>query len=92
MAKPVCLHIVNFSLSERGVSIYNSHLIVKDVKELSDKIGDRLNSFGIYVSFEDDVEGFDKVLDTDRSLFEVDSRYHNNCSLVVQVLDKTELP
>ena len=41
--------------------------------------------------FEEDLEDFDKVLDTDRSIFEVDSRYHNNCSLVIQVLDKTEL-
>lgn len=88
------LHLVNLTLLERGVSIYNSHLLVKDIKELSDKIGDRLNSFGIYTSFIDDeyIEGFDKSLDTDRSVFEVDSRYHNNCSLVIQVLDKTVLP
>lgn len=84
--------MVTFSLLERGVSILNSQLLVKDIKELSDKIADRVNSFGIYTSFEEDLEDFDKVLDTDRSIFEVDSRYHNNCSLVIQVLDKTELP
>ena len=86
------LHMVTFSLLERGVSILNSQILVKDIKELSDKIADRVNSFGIYTSFEEDLEDFDKVLDTDRSIFEVDSRYHNNCSLVIQVLDKTELP
>ena len=86
------LYMVTFSLLERGVSILNSHLLVKDIKELSDKIADRVNSFGIYTSFEEDLEDFDKVLDTDRSIFEVDSRYHNNCYLVIQVLDKTELP
>ncbi len=86
------LYMVTFSLLERGVSILNSQLLVKDIKELSDKIADRVNSFGIYTSFEEDLEGFDKALDTDRSIFEVDSRYHNNCSLVIQVLDKTELP
>ena len=86
------LYMVTFSLLERGVSILNSQLLVKDIKELSDKIADRVNSFGIYTSFEEDLEDFDKVLDTDRSIFEVDSRYHNNCSLVIQVLDKTELP
>ena len=86
------LYMVTFSLLERGVSILNSQLLVKDTKELSDKIADRVNSFGIYRSFEEDLEDFDKVLDTDRSIFEVDSRYHNNCSLVIQVLDKTELP
>ena len=86
------LYMVTFSLLERGVSILNSQLLVKDIKELSDKIADRVNSFGIYSSFEEDLEDFDKVLDTDRSIFEVDSRYHNNCSLVIQVLDKTELP
>ncbi len=86
------LYMVTFSLLERGVSILNSQLLVKDTKELSDKIADRVNSFGIYTSFEEDLEDFDKVLDTDRSIFEVDSRYHNNCSLVIQVLDKTELP
>lgn len=86
------LYMVTFSLLERGVSILNSQLLVKDIKELSDKIADRVNSFGIYTSFEEDLEGFDKVLDTDRSIFEVDSRYHNNCSLVIQVLDKTDLP
>lgn len=86
------LYMVTFSLLERGVSILNSQILVKDIKELSDKIADRVNSFGIYISFEEDLEDFDKVLDTDRSIFEVDSRYHNNCSLVIQVLDKTELP
>lgn len=86
------LYMVTFSLLERGVSILNSQILVKDIKELSDKIADRVNSFGIYTSFEEDLEDFDKVLDTDRSIFEVDSRYHNNCSLVIQVLDKTELP
>lgn len=86
------LYMITFSLLERGVSILNSQLLVKDIKELSDKIADRVNSFGIYTSFEEDLEDFDKVLDTDRSIFEVDSRYHNNCSLVIQVLDKTELP
>ena len=86
------LYMVTFSLLERGVSILNSQLLVKDIKELSDKIADRVNSFGIYRAFEEDLEDFDKVLDTDRSIFEVDSRYHNNCSLVIQVLDKTELP
>lgn len=86
------LYMVTFSLLECGVSILNSQLLVKDTKELSDKIADRVNSFGIYTSFEEDLEDFDKVLDTDRSIFEVDSRYHNNCSLVIQVLDKTELP
>lgn len=86
------LYMVTFSLLERGVSILNSQLLVKDTKELSDKIADRVNSFGIYTSFEEDLEDFDKVLDTDQSIFEVDSRYHNNCSLVIQVLDKTELP
>ena len=86
------LYMVTFSLLERGVSILNSQLLVKDIKELSDKIADRVNSFGIYTSFEEDLEDFDKVLDTDRSIFEVDSRYHNNCSLVIQMLDKTELP
>lgn len=86
------LYMVTFSLLERGVSILNSQLLVKDTKELSDKIADRVNSFGIYTSFEEDLEDFDKVLDTDRSIFEVYSRYHNNCSLVIQVLDKTELP
>ena len=86
------LYMVTFSLLERGVSILNSQILVKDIKELSDKIADRVNSFGIYSSFEEDLEDFDKVLDTDRSIFEVDSRYHNNCSLVIQVLDKTELP
>ena len=86
------LYMVTFSLLERGVNILNSQLLVKDIKELSDKIADRVNSFGIYTSFEEDLEDFDKVLDTDRSIFEVDSRYHNNCSLVIQVLDKTELP
>ena len=86
------LYMVTFSLLECGVSILNSQILVKDIKELSDKIADRVNSFGIYSSFEEDLEDFDKVLDTDRSIFEVDSRYHNNCSLVIQVLDKTELP
>ena len=86
------LYMVTFSLLERGVSILNSQILVKDIKELSDKIADRVNSFGIYTSFEEDLKDFDKVLDTDRSIFEVDSRYHNNCSLVIQVLDKTELP
>ena len=86
------LYMVTFSLLERGVSILNCQILVKDIKELSDKIADRVNSFGIYRSFEEDLEDFDKVLDTDRSIFEVDSRYHNNCSLVIQVLDKTELP
>lgn len=86
------LYMITFSLLERGVSILNSQILVKDIKELSDKIADRVNSFGIYTSFEEDLEDFDKVLDTDRSIFEVDSRYHNNCSLVIQVLDKTELP
>ena len=79
-----------------GVSAYLLSILLKavstDPKELSDKIADRVNSFGIYTSFEEDLEDFDKVLDTDRSIFEVDSRYHNNCSLVIQMLDKTELP
>ena len=86
------LYMVTFSLLERGVSILNSQILVKDIKELSDKIADRVNSCGIYRSFEEDLEGFDKALETDRSIFEVDSRYHDNCSLVIQVLDKTELP
>ena len=56
------LYMVTFSLLERGVSILNSQLFVKDIKELSDKVADRVNSFGIYTSFEEDLEEQDNLI------------------------------
>lgn len=89
--KAIYLVKVLGDVGEQGFAEKELLLLVKNKKELVEKIADRFNNLGIYESSFEDLDGFESVLNKPVSQFELTTRYQD-VTLQIKVLDKTIIP